>query len=61
MAKIRIKQVRSVIRQNKSKKQTMVALGLRRMHQVVEHKDTPQIRGMIQQVQHLTQVEEVKK
>lgn len=60
MAKIRIKQVRSVIRQNKSKKQTMVALGLRRMHQVVEHKDTPQIRGMIQQVQHLTQVEEVK-
>lgn len=60
MAKIRIKQVRSVIRQNKSKKETMVALGLRRMHQVVEHEDTPQIRGMIQQVAHLTRVEDVK-
>jgi len=60
MAKIRIKQIRSVIRQPDSKKRTMLALGLRRIHQVVEHEDTPQIRGMIDQVRHLTQVEEGK-
>jgi large subunit ribosomal protein L30 len=34
-------------------------LGLRKMHQTVEHKDTPMIRGMIKKVIHLVTVEEV--
>ena len=34
-------------------------LGLRRMHQTVEHEDTPVIRGMIAKVKHLVTVEEV--
>jgi len=56
---LRITQVRSVIRRPKTQKLTMEALGLRRMHQTVEHADTPQIRGMVGQVGHLVQVEEI--
>ena len=40
-------------------KRTVQALGLRRMHQTVEHEDTSVIRGMIAKVQHLVVVEEV--
>ena len=58
MAKLKITQVRSVIRQRKSQKATMKALGLRRMHQSVELEDTPQLRGMIDKVRHLIAVDE---
>ena len=51
MAKIKIEQVRSRIRCNKSQKRTLDGLGLRKMHQIVEHEDTPQIRGMVAKVQ----------
>ncbi|MFP4322500.1 MAG: 50S ribosomal protein L30, partial [Anaerolineales bacterium] len=34
-------------------------LGLKRMNDVVEHKDSPVIRGMIDKVSHLVTVEEV--
>jgi large subunit ribosomal protein L30 len=37
----------------------MKALGFHRMQETLEKADTPQIRGMIQQVRHLVQVEEV--
>jgi len=40
-------------------KRTVRALGLRRMRQTVEQKDTPVIRGMIAKVNHLVTVEEV--
>ncbi|HDQ71565.1 MAG TPA: 50S ribosomal protein L30 [Chloroflexi bacterium] len=40
-------------------KRTIRALGLRRMHQTVEKKDSPTIRGMIEKVSHLVDVEEV--
>ena len=58
MAKIKLEQVRSRIRRNKSQKRTLDGLGLRKMHQVVEHEDTPQIRGMVAKVHHLVQVVE---
>lgn len=58
MAKIKIEQVRSRIRCNKSQKRTLDGLGLRKMHQVVEREDTPQIRGMVAKVHHLVQVVE---
>jgi large subunit ribosomal protein L30 len=38
----------------------MEALGIRRMHQTVQHDDSPQIRGMIEKVRHLVDVEESK-
>ena len=56
--KIQVKLVRSPIGYEKSQKETVKALGLKRMHQTVEHNDTPVIRGMIYKVQHLVSVTE---
>ena len=50
--------VRSPIGYTKDQKQTVLALGLRRMHQTIEHQDTPALRGMIRKVVHLLKVEE---
>jgi len=60
MARINITQVRSIINRPSNQKATMVALGLRKMNQSVEHENTPQIAGMVRTVNHLVQVEEVK-
>lgn len=57
MAKIRVKQVRSKIKRPADQKKTLAALGLRKMNQVVEHEDTPQIMGMVRKVAHLVEVE----
>jgi large subunit ribosomal protein L30 len=57
MAKVKITQIRSAIDRPKSQKRTIEALGLKRLHHTVEHQDTPQIRGMINKVQHLVKVE----
>ncbi len=56
--KLKVTQVRSTIRRPEPQKRVMQALGLRRMHQTVEHDDTPTVRGMIAKVQHLIQVDE---
>lgn len=55
---IKIKLVRSPIRNQQRHKDTVRSLGLRRLNQVVEKPDTPQIRGMIFAVRHLVQVVE---
>ncbi len=55
---VRITLVRSPIGYSWRQKRTVRALGLRRMHQTVEHVDSPTLRGMIQQVSHLVKVEE---
>ncbi|KAB2859231.1 MAG: 50S ribosomal protein L30 [Flavobacteriales bacterium] len=57
MAKIKIKQVKSQIKRPANQKKTLVALGLRKVNQTVEHEATPQILGMVRTVQHLVQVE----
>ena len=57
--KLRIRQVRSAIRRSGTQKRTVRALGIRRLHQPVEHYDSPQIRGMINKVSHLVTVEEL--
>jgi large subunit ribosomal protein L30 len=59
MGRLRITQVRSTVDRIEVQKRTMRALGIRRMHQTVEHDDTPVIRGMIDKVFHLVTVEEV--
>ena len=56
MAKIKIKQVRSAINRTARQKATIKALGFSKLNQVVEHEETPQIRGMINKVQHLIEV-----
>jgi len=58
MAKIKIKQVRSAINRPARQKATIKALGLKKLHQVIEKEATPQILGMVKKVQHLIEVVE---
>ena len=58
MAQIKIQQVRSKIKSPKDQKLTLQALGLKKLNQVVEHNDTPQIRGMVETVKHLVRIVE---
>ena len=55
---LKIKLVRSPIGYNEDQKRTVKALGLTRMHQVVERPDNPAVRGMVNAVQHLVEVTE---
>jgi large subunit ribosomal protein L30 len=57
---LRITLVRSPIGYEKSQKDTVRSLGLRKMHASVTQQDTPVIRGMINKVSHLLKVEEVE-
>ena len=57
MAKISVKQVKSVIGRTKTQKRTLEALGLKKLHQVVEHEATPSILGMVAAVSHLVEVQ----
>jgi len=54
---IRVRQIKSGIGYSKDQKSTLVGLGLRRMHQVVELEDTPSVRGMVNKINHLVVVE----
>jgi large subunit ribosomal protein L30 len=56
---LRITLTKSPIGYSYRQKRTVRALGLRRMHQTVEQKDSSAIRGMIAKVKHLVTVEEV--
>ena len=55
---IRVTLVRSPIGYTKDQRATARALGLRRLHQTVEHNNNPALRGMIQKIIHLVQIEE---
>ena len=58
MNKVKIKQTRSRIGRTKDQKRTLDALGLRKMHKIVEHNLTPQIEGMINKIKHLITIVE---
>ena len=60
MAKILVKQVKSQINCPLTQKRTLVALGLKRLGQVVEHDSNPAVLGMVNKVKHLVSVEETK-
>jgi large subunit ribosomal protein L30 len=55
---VRITLVRSPIGYSKHHKGAVKALGFHRLHQTVEHVDSPTLRGMIYKVAHLVVVEE---
>ncbi len=57
MAKIKITKVKSAINRTQRQKRTLEALGLRKIGQVVEHDDTPNILGMVNKVKHLVSIE----
>lgn len=58
MSKIKIKLVKSPIGRLETHKSTVRALGLRKIGQVVEQEDTPQIRGMIKKVNYMVDIVE---
>ncbi|MCX6078059.1 MAG: 50S ribosomal protein L30 [Chloroflexi bacterium] len=55
---LRVTLVKSPIGFPEPQKRTVRALGLNRMHQTVEHQDSPALRGMLNSVIHLLQIEE---
>jgi len=57
--RLRITLVRSPIGYRATQRATVKSLGLRRMHQTVELRDTPIVRGQVFKVQHLLKVEEL--
>lgn len=59
MAKLKITLIKSVIGRPELHRITVKTLGLGKMNSTVVQNDTPQIRGMINQVSHLLDVEEI--
>ena len=56
--KLEITLTKSVIGSKPAQRKTVQALGLRKLHQTVEHQDNVAIRGMINKVSHLVTVSE---
>ena len=54
--KIKITQVGSPIRRDKTQRATLVGLGLNKMHRSVEVEATPEVMGQVKKVQHLVEV-----
>ena len=57
MATSKVTQTGSPIRRDKTQRQTLVGLGLNKMHRTRELEDTPEVRGMIRKVAHMLSVE----
>lgn len=55
---VKVTLVRSALGYSRRQKATLRALGLRKLQHSVEHVDNPQIRGMLNKVSHLVQVDE---
>ena len=61
MAKtIIVRQIGSPIRRPKDQLQTLVGLGLNKMHKTRELEDTPSVRGMINKIPHMVEIVEEK-
>jgi large subunit ribosomal protein L30 len=58
MAKVRITQIRSQIGQTQRHRGTLRALGLGKIGRSAEHKDGPELAGMLRKVRHLVKVED---
>lgn len=59
MAKLKVTLVKGTNKAKEGQVATVKALGLKKIRSVVEHDDTPAIRGMINKVNHLVCVEEI--
>ncbi|MCT4605192.1 MAG: 50S ribosomal protein L30 [Marinisporobacter sp.] len=56
---LKITLVKSTIGSKPQHRKTIEALGLKKIRQTVEKQDNPQMRGMVQKVRHLVEVEEI--
>ena len=61
MATIVVKQIGSPIRRPAKQRQTLIGLGLNKMHKTRELEDTPAVRGMIAKIPHMVEIIEEKK
>ena len=59
MDKIIVTLKKSVIGFPRDQRGTVAGLGLRKLHQTVEHEDTATIRGMVNKISHLVEVAEI--
>jgi len=59
MSPLKVTQIKSIVGSKEGHKRTVRALGLKRIRDSRVHEDTPQIRGMVHEVQHLVRAEEV--
>ncbi|MCT4625230.1 MAG: 50S ribosomal protein L30 [Schleiferiaceae bacterium] len=59
MKKVRLTQVRSVINRPQSQRDTLVALGLKKINATSERELNPQVEGMVRKVAHLIKIEEI--
>ena len=57
--RVKVIQTGSPIGRPADQRQTLIGLGLNKMHRTSELEDTPEVRGMINKVDHLIRVEEV--
>ena len=55
---IRVTQIGSPIGRRKDQRQTLIGLGLNKMHRTRELEDTPAVRGMIDKVKHLVRIDD---
>lgn len=55
---LRVTQVRSPIGRQRDQRQTLIGLGLNKMHKTRELEDTPSVRGMINKISHLVRVDD---
>jgi large subunit ribosomal protein L30 len=60
MATIVVKQIASAARRPDVQRQTLIGLGLNKVHKTRELEDTPSIRGMVAKIPHLVKIIEVK-
>jgi len=60
MATWKITQVKSKNSATKRQMATLASLGIRRINHSVELEDTPVVKGMVEKVNHLVTVEEIK-
>ncbi len=56
-ATLRVTQIGSPIGRRNDQRQTLIGLGLNKMHRTRELEDTPSVRGMINKISHLVRVE----
>ena len=57
MAKIKMTLVKSIIDRPKDQKETVKALGFRKMYQTIEKDENPALNGMVRKVSHLLKIE----
>ena len=55
---VTVRQIGSPIRRDARQRQTLVGLGLNKLHRSATLPDTPAVRGMIEKVRHLVRVED---